>query len=286
MNTLIDKMYEEDAEDKRWTQSKQLFEKWLSEKELPLGEKVSEYHTDAHYTLYKCSFDTPGFVNLHRNIQHMLLFFIEGASFIEEDHRWEAYLLYKNDEELIGYCTCYPFFFYPDKVRMRISQILILPPYQGKGHGGRLYRFLYERFLHDSNVADITVEDPSEGFSDLRTICDLRRLLEEKELEEFTVKLLKNEAGFDQDFEELRQRFKFSKQHFTILLEMYFLNRLGTRKNTKAFKAYRVWIKKRIYKKNEDVLKEMKDARLVKEKLDLTFQTLTEDYERVLSKLG
>ena len=42
----------------------------------------------------------------------------------------------KQHYAIMGYTTVYSFYAYPDKTRARISQMLILPPYQRKGHGG------------------------------------------------------------------------------------------------------------------------------------------------------
>lgn len=37
-----------------------------------------------------------------------------------------------------GFCTVYRFYAYPDSQRMRVSQFLVLPPYQGIGLGTHL----------------------------------------------------------------------------------------------------------------------------------------------------
>ena len=39
---------------------------------------------------------------------------------------------------IAGFTTTYNFYAYPDKTRLRVSQMLILPPYQRKGHGGEV----------------------------------------------------------------------------------------------------------------------------------------------------
>lgn len=44
------------------------------------------------------------------------------------------------------------------------SQILILPPFQRKGHGRKLYEYMYDCFGRDDRVVDITVEDPNDDF--------------------------------------------------------------------------------------------------------------------------
>lgn len=35
----------------------------------------------------------------------------------------------------VGYTTLFPFYCFPEKTRIRISQFVILPPYQQEGHG-------------------------------------------------------------------------------------------------------------------------------------------------------
>ena len=43
-----------------------------------------------------------------------------------------------------------------------------MPPFHGQRHGTRLYSFLFQMFLDDKKVAQVTVEDPNESFDDLR----------------------------------------------------------------------------------------------------------------------
>lgn len=79
----------------------------------------------------------------------------------------------------VGYTSLYPFWCYPDLVRLRLSQFVILPPYQHLGHGSRLYSCLFKHMLGRDGVAELTVEDPAEAFEDLRDRNDLRFLVEQ-----------------------------------------------------------------------------------------------------------
>ena len=79
-----------------------------------------------------------------------------------------------------------------------ISQFIILPPYQHKGHGcsstvpsscatislitsltslAGLYNAIYQYVLSQPLIAELTVEDPAEAFEDLRDRNDLKMLL-------------------------------------------------------------------------------------------------------------
>lgn len=111
-------------------------------------------------------------------MQLFIILYIEGGSYIDEDNAWEFVCLYvlafealipshttdllsryekrrrpttKPDEasssedkpseftyHFVGYSSLYPFYCFPEKVRMRLSQFVILPPWQAKGHGGTL----------------------------------------------------------------------------------------------------------------------------------------------------
>ena len=62
--------------------------------------------------------------------------------------------------------------------RFRVSQFLILPPFQRAGHGARLFEAMcdYARGAY-APLRDITVEDPSPSFVAMRDYCDLSFLL-------------------------------------------------------------------------------------------------------------
>ena len=57
--------------------------------------------------------------------------------------------------------------------RLRLSQFLILPPFQRAGHGGRFYDIIFRNSREDPTVQEISVEDPSDAFEDLRDRRDL-----------------------------------------------------------------------------------------------------------------
>ncbi|KAI9675429.1 MAG: histone acetyltransferase 1 [Caeruleum heppii] len=118
--------------------------------------------------------------------------------------------------------------------RERISQFVILPPYQSAGHGSRLYSALYQAFLHDPTVVEITVEDPNEAFDDLRDVADLLTLRHDERFTSLristavsvsrrgplpTAKLL----PLDQ-ITALRESVKISPRQFARLCEMQLLS--------------------------------------------------------------
>ncbi|KAI1811256.1 histone acetyltransferase type B catalytic subunit [Poronia punctata] len=60
--------------------------------------------------------------------------------------------------------------------RARISQFLVLPPFQGKGVGALLYDVIFSHYMADAATQELTVEDPNEDFDLLRDICDMKYL--------------------------------------------------------------------------------------------------------------
>ncbi|KAI1373424.1 acyl-CoA N-acyltransferase [Hypoxylon crocopeplum] len=60
--------------------------------------------------------------------------------------------------------------------RLRISQFVILPPFQKKGIGASLYDCIFELGMKTTFTKEVTVEDPNEDFDLLRDLCDLKYL--------------------------------------------------------------------------------------------------------------
>ncbi|KAJ3398482.1 histone acetyltransferase 1 [Chytridiales sp. JEL 0842] len=270
----------------------------------PMGDKLHEYTVKSTsssestvYEIYKCNFQNPQFKSYHRRLQTFLLFFIEGASYIDEDDEfWEIYVVFekrrtaegKERFAVVGYATVYPFFCWPDRRRLRISQFLILPPFQKKGHGRELYKSLYAYFLSRPEVSDFSVEDPNDPFQNLRDACDLQTLLDSKIFDGI-------QAPVDPALLlETRQKFKLSKGQVERCCEMALLKALPPQKGKKAagtmdnveslWKAYRLQVKRRLYRHNEEVLAGMEEKEW-KQKLQETYEVVVEGYRQVLGMI-
>ncbi|KAA8534879.1 hypothetical protein F0562_029905 [Nyssa sinensis] len=123
--------------------------------------------------------------HLYSRLVPLALLLVDGSNPIDiADPRWEIYLLVqkKNDHQggsklrLLGFAAVYRFYHYPDSLRLRLSQILVLPPYQHKGYG----RCLLEALNHlaiSENVYELTIEEPSDSLQHVRTCIDVLRLL-------------------------------------------------------------------------------------------------------------
>jgi histone acetyltransferase 1 len=258
----------------------------------------------------------------------MTEFFIEGGTQIPttdedwSDERWDVYFVYNvladSKYTLVGYVTLYNYFVYlpgfPYKEskdtyhsRTRLSQFVILPPYQHQGHGSVLYDTVYAHYLADPYVLEITVEDPNEAFDVLRYARDLPRLRKAKELPMDLTPVMVREASRTKPetvngllvtpttfLSKLRKELKLPERYFFQLLELHLLSVLngmpkGSTKESRAKKeeeerAYRLLIKERVYRQNKDSLAEL-DAYERKEKLQETFEFVVEGYREVLNGL-
>ena len=79
---------------------------------------------------------------LHARLQPLLLFFVDAASVIDAtDPAWHLLTAVEQSPEgmqVLGFATCYRHYHYPAGARLRLAQILVLPPHQGRGAGGML----------------------------------------------------------------------------------------------------------------------------------------------------
>jgi histone acetyltransferase 1 len=198
---------------------------------------------------------------------------------------------------------------------VRLSQFLILPPYQKSGHGSALYNVIYGDILADPTVRELAVEDPSEEFDVLRDINDWRTL-EPKfrqakisiNVEPFlgtmrrigrlpTAKLLDVAA-----LKKIRADTKIARRQFARQVEMYLLSLIPfshraaggasltklliqkTRTTDPADKAYYWWrliLKQRIYKKNKDQLQQL-DLEERRPKVEDAARAQEDEYEKLL----
>ncbi|KAI9260837.1 acyl-CoA N-acyltransferase [Sporodiniella umbellata] len=253
----------------------------------PLGEKVHEYSREGldgeeQFEIYKTTFLDPKFREYHERMKIFILFFIEGGSFIEDDdEKWEIFTTFKKEKStettnyhFVGYSTVYPFYYWPENTRIRISQFLMLPPYKKKGHGSELYQTLYELFKLQRGISEITVEDSSEDFADMRDKNDIRYLLEHQGFQGLKAPVARDV------FSQLQTEYKLTDRQLHRCLEIYLLSNVD-KTNEKEYKTYRLQVKHRLYTFNYDVIQSIeKDDR--KNKLHETYLNLEDDYHRIL----
>jgi histone acetyltransferase 1 len=242
----------------------------------------------------------------------------------------------------IGYATAYRYFFYDTHhtspahssfkpkaaynfslpfdtapslpARERISQFLILPPYQRRGHGRKIYEALYRLFHSDPLVTEITVEDPNESFDDMRDYCDYHHLDSQNAFSAININTsiqLVRKGVFNGSIvdeivlESIRKQYKIAPRQFIRIVEMNLLHRIphevrfaatsataaknftdklsSPEKKTqfKQYQLWQIWVKTRIYRRNLDQLMQLERAERI-ERLDATLKDLELDYGRIL----
>lgn len=196
--------------------------------------------------------------------------------------------------------------------RSRISQFLILPPFQGGGNGSRFYETIFDFYLNVPQTVEITVEDPNESFDDLRDLNDLKRL---RNIPEFVGLRIKPDATIPKKgrvptgkivdltvIDSLRRKMKIAPRQFMRLVEMQLLSLIPTsirksllheqkRGTTVELRAreheYHLWqlfVKQRLYRHNKDTLIQLDRAERI-DKLDDALNAVEADYGRLLRTL-
>ncbi|XP_078153749.1 histone acetyltransferase of the GNAT family 2 isoform X3 [Carex rostrata] len=206
---------------------------------------------------------------LYSRLVSLVLLLVDGANPIDvTDPKWEIYVAVKRSSEnelsnnskveMLGFATVYHFFYYPDTSRMRIGQILVLPPFQSHGHG----RLLLEAINYvaiSKNAHDITVEEPSEYLQYLRACMDTVRLhsfepinpavssvvsfLKENNLSKRTTK---SDTGPPTSLvDQVRQNLKINKKEFLRCWEVLIYMNLA-HKNQRCVENFRLLISDRV----------------------------------------
>ena len=261
----------------------------------PPGTQITSYTqrskgqtTDRTFCIFHSTWDTPGFRAWLKRAQIFTLFFIEGASYLEEEEKnWEFFTIFERTNapstqqqsdqhhatwHFVGYTALYRFWCWPGKTRWRLSQFLILPPYQGQRHGTHLYQTVYEHALSDPAICELTIEDPSEAFDKLRDTCDLTYLNQQNDVVHHIA------APIDRAWRSsARLRYKIAPRQWARLLDMLGLLHLDPDASPDQFRAFRLQVKARIYQQNREVLDMLPHEQRV-EKLHETFEAVLDEY--------
>lgn len=195
--------------------------------------------------------------------------------------------------------------------RSRISQFIILPPFQGGGNGARFYNAIFDFYLAEPQTLEITVEDPNEAFDDLRDLNDLARL---RTYPDFTKLRMNSEVTIRSrgpapkniadaaEVDRLRRRFKIAPRQFSRLVEMHLLSLIpksvrqsllveqpkskvpDLRSREHEYHLWKLLAKQRLTRHNKDALAQLDRAERI-DKLDQALGGVEADYARLLRSL-
>ena len=197
--------------------------------------------------------------------------------------------------------------------RERLSQFLILPPFQRGGHGRELYKTMYSELTEPPNVREFTVEDPNESFDDLRDLCDLLYLRAHNQ--DFAALRINTSIPAERlhptdaiatDLivsgpvrENILKSTKIDQRQFDRLVEMHtlsFIPRLNrsrsriTRKekssneHDRAYYLWRLYAKQRLYVFNRDQLAQLEHEERV-QKLESALDSVEEAYGKMIERV-
>jgi histone acetyltransferase 1 len=198
--------------------------------------------------------------------------------------------------------------------RERVSQFLILPPYQGQSLGSRLYETVFHDLVTKPFIYEIPVEDPSEAFDAMRDYSDIKYLRTLPSFQELSIAtnlshdLMRKNVdiprdqilGNGKDLEELRHEAKIVTRQFYRMIELHLLSTIPpnnrnrariTRKakssneNDRKYYFWRLALKHRIYSQNRDTLDQMEDSAERVEKLESAVDSQQEEFEERLEGL-
>lgn len=281
---------------------------------MPLSNRVVTYKCDVDgekYAVYKQPLYKPDstsgtmtkqerFHEFHRRMMFLMFVQIEGASFIDDDDtKWEVFVVARlhNDvpSSFVGYATTYPFStrnplsndddgpLFVD--RIRISQVAIVPLHQRQGHGAKLLQAIYTD-AHERHAIEITVEDPSIGFRILRDVNDLQYAYRHQLLSPTSPlpqTLLQNtDAGRRQEqmlLAQFKARLLLTPTQARRCMEVHHL-RFVDGADEDIYKPFRLWVKRRLHSKFEDILDECGDKADRKERLDQFYRDVEKEYSQ------
>jgi len=191
--------------------------------------------------------------------------------------------------------------------RSRISQFVILPPFQGGGNGSRFYNAIFEFYTKELQTIEITVEDPNVDFDDLRDLNDLVYL---RTKPEFTALRIDTNAIINprkpapriidhDNLEKIRIKNKIAPRQFARVVEMQLLSLIPTgirqslieerpklsgadlKVKKHEYHLWQLFVKQRLYKHNKDMLMQLDRAERI-DKLEETLGAVEADYARLL----
>jgi histone acetyltransferase 1 len=158
----------------------------------------------------------------------------------------------------------------------------------------QLLQAIYNHYIKDEQVIDITVEDPSDEFMALRDFVDVRNCAD---LPSYQSSVIKN--GFTQEMaKQAREQFKINKRQARKVYEILRL-KVTNRSDPLEYKNYRLDVKRRLNKpfQSEKVKRFLEPNELAvttastgleerHQKLSAMYEVTEELYRRTIEKLA
>ncbi|CDW55788.1 Histone acetyltransferase type B catalytic subuni t [Trichuris trichiura] len=221
----------------------------------PFGQKIAAYEKRGgsdvrEFEVYNVTEMSEAFAAYIRRLQFAAALFIEGLSFTDAtDKKWEYYILHEKCVgpggtyyATLGFCSVYNFYMYPDYVKPRIAQFIIMPQYQLCGHGTRFLQEILMDLASRKSVWHVTVESPNAAFCRIYDVVEATNC---SYLASFAPEHLKN--GFSVEMkDEAFSVFKMSKERARRAYEALRLVQIR-RDNGRDVDDFDMELKRRVY---------------------------------------
>ncbi|KAK4538396.1 hypothetical protein CDCA_CDCA17G4421 [Cyanidium caldarium] len=295
---------------------------------VPFRAVVDSYKIDGQtYTVYRSVLADPAEAAgraFHARAQFLMLVSIDAASYIDDrDGRWSMYAVFADASgRFIGYATVCRFAGLFAKGqdqppvdemsrRARVAQMVVLPPYQGCGHGRHLLQSMYVDLTRPSSAAteagaqsmpplrvvEITVEDPSPAFSRLRDAVDVEWVWRRRD----RIGQWARSIGHDTDAPTEAQLREYGattcltavqlRRVYELLRFRALQRRFGSEEEASsdealaAYRQYRLSVKRRLYREHAEVLEPASDAERKAQLDELYHERVHASYCRTLAAL-
>ncbi|CDW89701.1 mannose-1-phosphate guanylyltransferase [Stylonychia lemnae] len=252
----------------------------LLQKEKRNTTKQQLKQENVQFDIYKIDADNDKFKTMNRRLQAMLIFYIDGASFISLDGNWSYFLVYQGSKKRplnLGKNRNFSQNSTKNQVKkeltpkglsatkytykLRISQFLVLPSYQRLGIGSVLLEQMYNFYLADKKCTEITVEDPSHDFQQMKDALDIKLIWKNGFFESFRQVFkgksslkssIINKFNFDQlvldqqEIANIQSLLKLKKQNILRCFELLILAKLD-RKDPVVHQKFAQEVKRKFY---------------------------------------
>jgi len=186
---------------------------------------------------------------------------------------------------MVGYTTLYKFINFPVcDFRQRLSQILILPPYQRRGHGQALLQVVYG-LTAQNDCVETTVEDPSPIFQIVRDLTDVQNCKKKGFFLKKPGEKPRSLDALDADYAKVvRASLRITELQVRRCYEVFRLSSTDMQ-NEWLYKEYRMDVKKRLAKAHAEELAVLSgDGRDRRARLHQIYKDLEEAYFAVTKR--
>uniref|UniRef100_A0A7S2RYZ9 histone acetyltransferase n=1 Tax=Mucochytrium quahogii TaxID=96639 RepID=A0A7S2RYZ9_9STRA len=219
-------------------------------------------------------------------VQAMSLWWIETSEQTNaEDPRWKLYIAVVGGDTIAGFTSLFEF---TNPMRgssphtWRVCQSMVVPFFQKRGIGREMMERLYSDAISDSQVFEVTVEDPCPEFVKMRdcieTYLCCKYIALPSPLQVYPEGLVPKYVA-----ETIQSDLKLTLKQVQRCYEILRLSKLDE-SDEETFRRFRLDVKRRLFSDNvEDVQGKPKSE--LKANLSLLFESLHQEYRGVVSSL-